>query len=123
MPRSFRDLVNEAKQQIREVTPEEVERMSNVASSLLVVDVREKDDYEAGHLPDAVSIPRGALEMNIDDHTTDEERPIVLYCGGGSRSSLSALTLQQMGYRNVMSLTGGFRAWKEAGRPVETDEG
>jgi sulfur-carrier protein adenylyltransferase/sulfurtransferase len=120
MPRSFRELVNEAKGQIREVTPEEMERLKRAGEPVLVVDVREKEDFEGGHLPGAVSVPRGALEMNIDDHTTDEGRPIVCYCGGGSRSALSALTLQQMGYRNVMSLNGGFRGWKESGRDVES---
>ncbi|MBW3622073.1 MAG: sulfurtransferase [Armatimonadetes bacterium] len=121
MPRSFREVVNEAKQQIREVTPDEMERLRQTGAPVLVVDVRDEEDYREGHLPGAVSIPRGALEMNIDDHTTDEERPIVCYCGGGSRSALSALSLQQMGYRNVMSLSGGFRGWKESDRPVETE--
>ena len=60
--------------------------------------------------------------MKIDDHTTDEDCPIVLYCGGGSRSALTADTLQAMGYRNVYSLAGGFRGWKESERPVESDD-
>jgi rhodanese-related sulfurtransferase len=119
MPKTFREVVNEAKQQTTEISPEEFERLRKESNDVLVVDVREAEDYQNGHLPGAVSIPRGALEMNIDDHTTDEERPVVLYCGGGSRSALSALSLQQMGYKNVKSLVGGFRGWKEAERPIE----
>jgi rhodanese-related sulfurtransferase len=119
MPKTFREVVNEAKRQITEISPEELDNLQGKDDSVLVVDVRDADDYQNGHLPGAVSIPRGALEMNIDDHTTDEDRPVVLYCGGGSRSALSALSLQQMGYKNVKSLTGGFRGWKEAERPVE----
>jgi len=119
MPKSFRELVTEAKSQIREITPEEAEQLRGAGEDVLIIDVREKEDYESGHLPDAVSVPRGLLELNIDDHTTEEDRPIVLYCGGGSRSALAARSLQEMGYRNVKSLTGGFRGWKESGREIE----
>jgi rhodanese-related sulfurtransferase len=119
MPKTFREVVGEAKEQIREIAPEAVERMKAEGEPVLILDVREGEDYAEGHLPGAVSLPRGFLELNIDEHTTDEERPIVLYCGGGSRSALSAKSLQEMGYRNVMSLTGGFRGWKESGREVE----
>jgi sulfur-carrier protein adenylyltransferase/sulfurtransferase len=121
MPKTFREMVNAAKSQIQEITAEELERRRAAGEPILVVDVREKDDYSEGHIAGAVSVPRGVLEMKIDDHTMDEERPIVLYCGGGSRSALSALTLQQMGYRNVLSLEGGFRGWEEAARETETD--
>jgi rhodanese-related sulfurtransferase len=113
--------VKEAKQQITEISPEEFDQLRERSDDVLIVDVREAEDYRNGHLPGAVSIPRGALEMNIDDHTTDEDRPVILYCGGGSRGALSALSLQQMGYKNVKSLVGGFRGWKEAERPIETE--
>ena len=80
--------------------------------------MREPADYREGHIPGAVSIPRGVLEMRIDEVTTDEKRPIVLYCGG-SPSALSAQALGEMGYRDVESLSGGLRGWREKDLPVE----
>ena len=75
--------------------------------------MREKDDSAQGMIPGAVPIPRGVLELNIDQVTTDKDKKIVCYCGGGSRSALAAYMLQRMGFRNVMSLMGGYRGWKD----------
>jgi rhodanese-related sulfurtransferase len=125
MPKTFRETVNEAKARIREIDANGLADQSGPLAGredVLIVDVRDMDDYEAGHIPGAVSIPRGVLEMNIDEHTTDEDRPIVLYCGGGSRSALSALSLQEMGYKNALSLSGGFKGWSGEGRPIESKE-
>jgi len=119
MPKTFREAVNEAKERISETSATDLIRRRDAGESLLVVDVREPEDYREGHIPGAVSVPRGVLEMRIDEVTTDEEHPIVCYCGGGSRSALSARTLGEMGYRNVESLSGDLRGWREKGLPVE----
>jgi rhodanese-related sulfurtransferase len=121
LPKTFREVVNEAKSQIQEISAEDLEKRRKEGEPILVIDVREKEDFAEGRIPGAVSVPRGVLEMNIDDYATDEGRPIALYCGGGSRSALSALTLQRMGFKNVFSLNGGFRGWKEGDRPVESE--
>ena len=119
MPKTFREVVNEAKERISETSATDLIRRRDAGKPVPVVDVREPEDYRKGHIPGAVSIPRGVLEMRIDEVTTDEDRPIVLYCGGGSRSALSARTFGEMGYRSVESLSGGLRGWREKGMPVE----
>ena len=109
----FKQIVDEAKKEIREIDLDELKRMQG-AQPVALVDVREKDEQEKGMIPGAVGIPRGVLELHIDDVTTDKEKPIVLYCGGGSRSALAAQSLKKMGFRNVMSLIGGYRGWKQS---------
>ena len=86
---------------------------------LTLVDVREPDEYAAGHLPGAVSMPRGVLERDVEAAFPDPATPLVLYCGGGYRSALAAHALGQMGYTDVLSMDGGWRAWDEAGHPAE----
>jgi len=88
-----------------------------------VVDVREPGEYLAGHLPDAINIPRGVLEFKIGDlpGLGNKDAPIVLYCKTGGRAALATLNLQRMGYTNAQSLTGGFDAWVSGGQKVETD--
>jgi rhodanese-related sulfurtransferase len=122
MLKTFRQLVEEAKQVIQTITPEELCQRVQEEGSWVVIDVREPEDYKGGHLPGAVNIPRGVLEMKIDEVATSEETPIVVYCGGGSRAALSAKALQEMGYRRVFSLEGGFRGWRGGGYPVEEGE-
>lgn len=87
------------------------------AGRALVLDVREPDEYEQGHLPDAMWIPRGLLEQRIEAAAPERERPIVVYCAGGTRSVLGAHTLGLLGYRRVVSMAGGFSAWKAQGLP------
>jgi sulfur-carrier protein adenylyltransferase/sulfurtransferase len=113
---SFRDILQQTKQRIREVSVDEVQaRLADPAAAPVVVDVREPEEYEQGYVPGAVHIPRGYLEMRIEEKAPDREAPIVLYCAGGVRSALAADTLQQMGYTNVASMAGGFGRWKDAG--------
>lgn len=109
----FKQLVNEAKKDIQEIGPEDLQRMRSAAQEFVLIDVREKDDAVRGMIPGAVHISRGMLEHNIDQITTDKDKPIVLYCGGGSRSALSAWMLKKMGFRNVSSLAGGYRGWND----------
>ncbi len=89
------------------------------AAGPLVLDVREPDEHAQGHLPGALWIPRGLLELRIEQAAPDRARPLIVYCAGGTRSALAAHALQQLGYQRVSSLAGGFTAWKAAGAPWE----
>jgi molybdopterin/thiamine biosynthesis adenylyltransferase/rhodanese-related sulfurtransferase len=109
-----RELLNEAKAAIREVQPDEVEpRLGDV----VLLDVREADEYEQGALPGAVHVPRGFLEFQVEGRIPDKSAPVVVYCAGGSRSAFAARTLSDLGYGDVVSLIGGFNRWKDEGRP------
>lgn len=119
MPVTAMDLVAAAKQQIREVSPEEA---SALVGKARVLDVREPAEYAAGKLPGAVNIPRGVLEFQIGSHpafVSAQNEEILVYCLSGGRSALAVETLQKLGYTQAVSLAGGFKAWSEAGRPVE----
>ena len=109
---SYREVVAAAKQHIREIAPEALEER---LGELVVVDVREADEFEQGAIPGAVFVPRGLLESSIASHLPHPDHEVVLYCGGGARSALAARTLQTMGYTNVWSLEGGFTRWKREG--------
>ena len=109
----FKQIVDEAKKEIKEIDLAELKRLQNEGKAA-VIDVREKEDHAKGMIPGAVGISRGVLELHIDQVTTDKEKPIVLYCGGGSRSALAAQSLKKMGFRNAMSLIGGYKGWKES---------
>ena len=114
----FLKLVAEAKARIREVTVDDVRRGEGEASHL--VDVREDSEWNAGHAAGSIHLGKGIIERDIEKTIPDKDAKIVLYCGGGFRSALAADALQQMGYTNVFSLAGGWRAWKNAALPVET---
>ena len=108
----FKQLVEQAKKEIREIDVHQLKQLQNNRDELALIDVREKEDADKEMIPGAVHVSRGMLEYNIDQVTTDKDKKIVLYCGGGSRSALAAASLQKMGFRNVHSLAGGFKAWK-----------
>lgn len=112
---SFRDLLSQAKSQITEITPEDAEKRI-AGGDVLVLDVREPDEYDQGALADVLHIPRGHLEAQIEAKATDRDREIVVYCAGGVRSAFAAKTLQELGYTNVLSMAGGFGRWKDEGR-------
>lgn len=107
------------KKQIREVTPQEVKARLDGGAKLLVIDVREKEETDGGILPGAKTLVRGFLELKIEGVEPDRNREIVVYCGGGNRSALSAKALQDLGYKNVSSMKGGYGAWQHAGLPIE----
>jgi len=112
-----RELLNQAKAAISEVEPHLVEpRIGEV----VLLDVREPDEYEQGALPGAVHLPRGHLEFQVEGKLPDKERAVVVYCAGGARSALAAKTLQELGYSNVVSMIGGFNRWKDEGRAWNT---
>lgn len=110
----FAQLVQEAKGRIQEVSVDTLQQWQAEAKPMVIIDVREPEDYAKGHIPGARLIPRGELELDIDEQVPDQDTCIVLNCGGGSRSALAADTLQQMGYSAVYSLTGGWRAWSQS---------
>ena len=112
---SFRDLLSQAKSQITEITPEDAEKRI-AGGDVLVLDVREPDEYDQGALADVLHIPRGHLEAQIEAKATDRDQEIVVYCAGGVRSAFAAKTLQELGYTNVLSMAGGFGRWKDEGR-------
>jgi rhodanese-related sulfurtransferase len=109
----FKQLVDEAKSQINEIGPSQPRRMQQSGEDFTLIDVREPDEQAKGIVPGAIKLARGILEVNIDRITTDKDRKLVLYCGGGSRSALAALNLKKMGFRNVFSMAGGYRGWRE----------
>jgi len=120
---TFQQLCDDAKTRIPEVSTDDVEALLKTPDwSGVLIDVREQDEFRAGHLPGAQGIGRGILEYHIADEVPDTEREIVLYCRGGNRSALAADSLQKMGYTNVKSMRGGYRTWNEEGR-VETTDG
>lgn len=128
MPVSLADLVAAALAEIREITPEQVRALLDRPDrdGWALVDVREADEFAAGHLPGARHYPRGFLEVRADlEHSkrdpwlADRSRKLVLYCGGGHRSALAAQTLQRMGFAHVRSMTGGWTGWTERHFPTE----
>lgn len=120
--KSFQDLVAEAKTRIREVTIEDVKHMVAEGSDHVLVDIREESEWQGGHIPGAVHVARGVLELQLPRGLPDVDTPIVLYCGGGNRSALAADVLQVMGYRDVASMAGGWRGWVGSGGAVANDE-
>jgi adenylyltransferase/sulfurtransferase len=121
MAKTYRDLMAEARQGVPEWSPDEVRQRTSNGGGFSLIDVREKEEYREGHLPGAVSVPRGFLDMRIEEAVPDKNAPIVLYCAGGTRSLLAGRTLKEMGYANVTSMAGGFGAWKGAGHPWVAD--
>jgi rhodanese-related sulfurtransferase len=118
MAKTGAQLVTEAKQRIKEISTREAKELHEQGRALFV-DVREPNEYNLGRIPDALPLPRGTIE-NRAESSLPRDRPLVLYCGGGSRSALAADTLQQMGFSDVRSLSGGFRGWVDSGGDVES---
>ena len=121
MAKSKSDLLSEARANVPEKTPQEI-RTALAKDHPLVIDVREQSEWDEGYLPGAVHIPRGFLELRIEQAATDRARPIVVYCAGGTRSLLAGRTLSDMGYARVTSLAGGFTAWKRDNLPYEVPQ-
>ena len=120
MTKSYSDILREARAQVREVSTLEVDLQRESKPAPLLVDVRESHEWEAGHLPGAIHVPRGHLESQIENAAPDRSRPIVVYCASGIRSVFASQTLAEMGYTDVVSMTGGFQGWKSQGLPWET---
>ncbi len=114
----FEKLVAEAKNNIREISPQDAAAKSQ-SGEAVIVDVREKDEWDEEHIPNATHLSRGTIELDIEEKVPDLNALIICHCGGGGRSALAAESLQRMGYNNVRSMAGGFKAWKAAGLPTE----
>ncbi len=114
----FLVLVEDTKARIAEISAEELRRRQESGRKFHLVDVRERQEWDAGHIPGAAHLCKGILERDIEAVVPDPNAEIVLYCGGGFRSALAADNLQKMGYKRVWSLAGGWRSWNEAGLPV-----
>lgn len=115
--KEFEALANDAKSRIKEVTVSEtLERMEHGAK---LIDVREDNEWDAGHAADATHLGRGIIERDIVQTFPEKDTELILYCGGGYRSALAADMLQRMGYSNVFSMAGGWKAWKDAGGSIE----
>jgi rhodanese-related sulfurtransferase len=117
----FLAFVNEVRQRVNEVDVQQVKRWMEQNRPFVLVDVREESEWAKGHLPSAQYLGRGILERDIETRYPELDTPLVLYCGGGFRSVLAADNLQQMGYRDVISMDGGYRGWVESGYPIEED--
>ncbi|WP_038038087.1 molybdopterin-synthase adenylyltransferase MoeB [Thermorudis peleae] len=120
MPREYEKLFQEIKQAIQEVDVHQLYQELRQGRRPVVIDVREREEWEQGYIPGAVFIPRGYLELQVEDRVPDKDTPVYVYCAGGVRSAFAAKTLQEMGYRHVYSVAGGFSAWKHAGYPFVT---
>ena len=115
----FLKLVNDSKTRIREVSVEETQKriLENPAAKL--VDVREDDEWNEAHAKGAIHLGKGIIERDIEATVPDKSTEVILYCGGGFRSALAADVLQDMGYTNVFSMAGGWKAWKDSGAETE----
>ena len=117
----FLKIVADAKTRIRETDVQEVKKRLDAGEAFTLVDVREDSEWAKGHLPGAVHLCKGIIERDIENAVPGKATSIVLYCGGGYRSALVADNLQKMGYIDVLSLDGGWRAWNDAGIPTVRD--
>jgi len=113
----FLQIVNAAKKDIKEVTVSKTKERIKEGATL--IDVREDNEWQSGHAKNAIHLGRGIIERDIVDKVPDKNKELILYCGGGFRSALSAQNLLKMGYRNVFSMEGGWKAWTEEGGEVE----
>ncbi len=118
MAPTIKELMSAIRTRVKEVTPAEVKSKMERREPFVLIDVREKEEVNEGHLPGAVHVPRGFLELRIENLVPDRRTPIVAYCAGGNRSLLAAESLQRLGYENVVSMAGGFGQWRSEGSPV-----
>src|SRR5881296_2219138 len=113
----FEKLVADAKKNITEISPWDAAAKSK-SGNAVIIDVRDKDEWDEEHIPGAMHMSRGTIELDIEEKVPDPDAMIICHCGGGGRSALAAESLQKMGYKNVRSMAGGFKAWKTAGLPT-----
>src|ERR1700704_176799 len=119
--KTLKEMLAEARQGVPEEGPAEVARRLSAGEKLVVIDVRDPDEYRDGHLEAATNISRGFLEFRVGTAVTDPSTPVVLYCQTGLRSLLAAKALKELGYQHVINLQGGFQKWAQSGLPVVKD--
>jgi len=117
----FLKLVNDARSRVRELTVEHTRKRIDADPSVKLIDVREDNEWQAGHAAGADHLGKGIIERDIEGKVPDKSTELILYCGGGYRSALAADVLQRMGYTNVYSMEGGWKAWKESGAPTTSE--
>ncbi len=115
----FLEIVNDAKSRVRETDADAVKAKMDCGEKFTLVDVREESEFAKDHLPSAIHLSKGVIERDAKKSLPDPNAQIVLYCGGGFRSALAADNLQKMGYKNVISMDGGIRVWREKNYPLE----
>lgn len=120
-PPRFLKIVDDAKTRVRETTVDEVKKKLDRGEKFILVDVREESEFAKDHLPGAIHLGKGIIERDIEARVPDLNAEMVLYCGGGFRSALAADNLQTMGYKNVISMDGGIREWREKSYPLTKD--
>ena len=120
-PPAFLSIVNDAKTRIKEADFRDIKKRLDAGETMIVVDTREDNEWAKGHIPGAIHLGKGVIERDIEKTVPDKNAPLVLYCGGGFRSALAADNLQKMGYKNVISMDGGWRGWTEANFPTVKD--
>jgi rhodanese-related sulfurtransferase len=113
----YQELVSEAKKRVRAISPNDA-AVKLKTGEAVIIDVRDKDEWDEEHIPNAIHLSRGTVELDIEEKVPDPNAVIICHCGGGGRSALAAESLQKMGYKNVRSMAGGLKAWKAAGLPV-----
>lgn len=118
---AFLAIVNDAKKRVKEADFREIKKRLDAGEKMIVVDTREDNEWAKGHIPGAVHLGKGVIERDVETTIPDKNATLVLYCGGGFRSALAADNLQKMGYKNVISMDGGWRAWTESNFPVAKD--
>ena len=112
----YKKLVAEAKENITEVSPQDADAKLK-SGEAVIVDVRDKDEWDEGHIPGAMHMSRGTIELDIEEKVPGSNTMIICHCGAGGRGALATESLQKMGYKNVRNMAGGFKAWKGAGLP------
>ncbi len=122
MAKSGRDLLEAARNDVPEIMADEVHALQKAGKEFALIDVREPDEFRGGYIPGAEHVSRGFLELKIEQAVPGRETPIVAYCAGGVRSLLAGQVLQEMGYRDVRSMAGGYGKWKDLGLPVQVDK-
>lgn len=115
----FLKLVEETRKNVKETKVADVKKRLDAGEKLTLIDVREESEWEKGRLPGAMHLGKGIIERDIEQKVPDTDQELILYCGGGYRSALAAQNLAKMGYRNVISMDGGWRDWTGAGYPTE----
>ena len=120
MAKTSKNILDEARAQIKSIDIDEARRMLEKPGTVLL-DVREGDEWRQGHIPQAIGIPRGFLELRVEEKVPDHKTPVILQCASGTRSLLAARSMRELGYENVYNLTGGFNAWKDRGLPWTAD--
>ncbi len=117
----FERICEEARKNIKEVSIQDVKNELDRKSDFVLIDVREDHEWNEGHLPHAMHLGKGIIERDIEDRLPNVNTNLILYCGGGYRSALAAASIKLLGYNNVRSMAGGFRAWKEQNLPISKD--